>query len=76
MKIWTVTYNDDDGIRSEVFDTHQKAYAAEREWLLFYMEDFPHVDFSDTNQEIADQLFETTGFIDSITVEEHVLGLA
>lgn len=75
MKVWTVTYNDDySSPRSAVFTSAEAALAAEREWVQDYRETYGDViDFDQETDTILEALYDQAGFMDSITVEEHVL---
>ena len=76
MKIWTVTYNDDNGVpNTSVCTTKGDALKAQRDWLQAYVDDYPDVDFTKSNEEILEALREQA-FYDSCTIEEHTLTLA
>jgi hypothetical protein len=72
MKIWTVTYNDDDGVGTDVFNTEAAAEAAAFHWTKVYWEGMrsPTKMLEDW-REAFDWLCEQPGFMDSITVTEH-----
>lgn len=72
MKIWTITYNDDNGSPDcEVFNTEEGVEAAAREWIDAYQGDYPNVDFNRPWRDVFDSLTEQLGFMDSITVQTH-----
>lgn len=73
MKIWTVTYNDDNGVRTEVFNNEDEQLAAAETWTRQAWDDeetWP-TDWSEAYEELCD----TPGFIDSISLEEHQISI-
>lgn len=74
MKIWVITYNDDNGVSAQVFYSEAEADKAATKWLKQFQESYPSVDFSnvDTDQPwrvVFNALCDQLGFMDSITVE-------
>jgi hypothetical protein len=75
MKIWTLTYNDDNGSPpSDVFLTSEELQIAADEWIQAYRPTYGSVvDFNQPWEDVANALYEQAGFMDSITVQEHDL---
>lgn len=71
MKIWTVLYNDDAGVNVDVFNTETEAEQAAQSWISEYQRNYPHIDFDRPWREVADNLYRTLGFMDSVTIQSH-----
>lgn len=71
MKIWTVTFNDDNGVDTQVVTSQQEADELFRDWLFSYEEKFTAVNFDQKNYEIFDALCEQSDFMDSCSITEH-----
>lgn len=77
MKIWTVTYNDDNGSPHSIVATSaEAANEAARDWINGYAAKYPNVDFDRPWRDVFSDLCEEFAFIDSVTVEEHSLPFA
>ncbi|MDB2578765.1 hypothetical protein N9Y00_06970 [Tateyamaria sp.] len=74
MKIWTLTYNDDNGVRTEVFNSAEAADKAAHVWITEYWDDYmveEHGLLPERWSWAYEKLCETSGFMDSIHVETH-----
>ncbi len=71
MKIWTVTFNDDHGVDTQVVTSQQEADALKKDWLEGYADEYTHIDFDQSLDDIFDALCEELGFMDSCTIVEH-----
>lgn len=68
MKIWTLTTNDDDGINTDVYSTEDAANHAAAAWV----ESYTAHEVTDWRAE-AERLYQRLGFMDSISLQVHVL---
>lgn len=72
MKIYSVTYNDDNGSPScDVFMSQAEADSAAKEWVEAYKVVYPQIDYDQEWEEVLEDLVEEAGFIDSITLQVH-----
>lgn len=74
MKIWTVTYDDCDGTRTEVFNSAEGADKAAHAWVTEYWDADLVEEHGLMPQDWTlayHRLCDTCGFMDSIHVEEH-----
>lgn len=71
MQIWTITYNDDYGIRTEIAVTQEEANEAAAAWIQPYWDRFfSHIHIPEKWQDAYEKLQEAS-MIDTICVEEH-----
>lgn len=72
MKIWTITYDDENGVDTLVVNTEAEAETLAKDWLSGYWRDFPvEKPMPEDWREAYDALCETPCFMDSISVVEH-----
>lgn len=70
MKIWTITYNDDNGVDTTVVNTEAEAEKLAQDWVAHYFEGKPRPeDWRDGLELLRDQ----PCFMDSIDVIEHIV---
>lgn len=74
MKVWTLTYNDDNSSPyCAVFTSREAMEQAKEEWVQGHQYDYPDVDFDQPVDDILQDLYDQTFFMDNITEQEHVL---
>ncbi|MCG7629056.1 hypothetical protein MHM88_14690 [Epibacterium sp. MM17-32] len=72
MKIWTITYNDDEGVRVAVHSSKAKVEDAASQWLDHYRERYPDIDFNrDWLSVVSDIKESDPSWFDEIFVEQH-----
>jgi hypothetical protein len=74
MKIWTLTYNDDNGVRTEVFNSAEAADKAAHVWITEYWDDHmveEHGLLPESWSWAYEKLCETLWVMGSIHVETH-----
>lgn len=74
MKVWTVTYNDDNGIITDIANTEKVAENAAWDWTNGkWPEHFSQEPMPDDWRIAFDRLTDENLFIDSIHIAEHVI---
>lgn len=72
MKVWTITYNDDNGLPScAVFNSEEGVEDAAHEWIEGYRKEYPEVNFDQPWRDVFETLWEHYDFMDSITIQKH-----
>jgi hypothetical protein len=70
MKIWLVTFNDDDGIGVEICYSEAEAEDMAREWVKASWEEYTPKPMPDDWRRALDALSMQPCFMDSVTVSE------
>lgn len=73
MIIYTLTYLDDDGVYTEVFNSIEDLNRAATNWVEGYKDIYPEVDFNQTWPRVFNELCDQIGFSDVINQNSHMV---